>query len=149
MEQSTKRFPVRPADVAVVLGIILLAAVFFSPQLFFGKILITTNMAKWAPWRDSAPIELLRKPAFSPDYAWSYYPRRVLLAEAWRDRRLPLWNPYAFCGTPLLADVQAGAFYPPNWLLLGLHPAKQFSPFLMLQMALGGIGLFLLLRDLF
>src|SRR5947199_9483709 len=26
---------------------------------------------------------------------------------------LPLWNPYHFCGTPLIHDIQVGVFYPP------------------------------------
>ena len=31
--------------------------------------------------------------------------------------RLPLWNPYLFAGAPLLANSQAGIFYPLNWPL--------------------------------
>jgi hypothetical protein len=45
------------------------------------------------------------------------YPYRQFLAEALRDGRLPLWNPYLFTGVPFLADPQAGALYPPNLAL--------------------------------
>jgi hypothetical protein len=31
--------------------------------------------------------------------------------------KLPLWNPYLFAGAPLMANSQAGVFYPLNWPL--------------------------------
>src|SRR5215510_14389408 len=41
---------------------------------------------------------------------------RILIGQMLRDGHLPLWNPYIFAGTPLLASVYPGALYPPNWL---------------------------------
>ncbi|MGH9767447.1 MAG: YfhO family protein, partial [Blastocatellia bacterium] len=41
---------------------------------------------------------------------------RVLIGQMLRDGQLPLWNPYIFAGTPLLASIYPGALYPPNWL---------------------------------
>src|SRR5262249_42547935 len=35
---------------------------------------------------------------------------------------LPLWNPHTFAGMPLLAALQPGVFYPPNWLFALLPP---------------------------
>ena len=29
-----------------------------------------------------------------------------------RHRQLPFWNQYIFSGAPLMADFDAGAFYP-------------------------------------
>jgi hypothetical protein len=37
---------------------------------------------------------------------------RVLVAQFWREGRLPLWDEYCFVGFPLLADPQNGALYP-------------------------------------
>ncbi len=37
--------------------------------------------------------------------------------QAFAQGQLPLWNPYVFSGFPAQADIQAGVFYPPNWLL--------------------------------
>jgi hypothetical protein len=31
--------------------------------------------------------------------------------------RLPLWDPAIYCGVPFAGNIQAGLFYPPNWLL--------------------------------
>ncbi len=46
-----------------------------------------------------------------------FFPYWVAAARALRAGRLPLWNPYLFAGTPLLANSQAGVFYPLNWPL--------------------------------
>ncbi len=35
---------------------------------------------------------------------------------------LPLWNPFIFAGTPLLASIYPGALYPPNWLFALFSP---------------------------
>src|SRR5262249_29720894 len=31
--------------------------------------------------------------------------------------RIPLWDPSIYCGVPFAGNIQAGLFYPPNWLL--------------------------------
>ncbi len=40
------------------------------------------------------------------------YPLRVLVGSMLRHGQLPFWNQYIFSGTPLMADFNAGAFYP-------------------------------------
>ncbi len=50
-----------------------------------------------------------------------YYPLYLELAERLRAGELPLWNPRQLCGTPILATLQAGNFYPPH-LLFALLP---------------------------
>jgi len=44
-----------------------------------------------------------------------------------RHGHFPLWNPYAFCGTPFFGDPQSAMLYPPNWLNLFLPPARAAS----------------------
>jgi hypothetical protein len=44
------------------------------------------------------------------------YPLHVLVGSMLRHGQLPFWNQYIFSGTPLMADFNAGAFYP----LMGL-----------------------------
>ena len=92
--------PPRPGTVSlarVAAGLTLLAAAFFAPALLGGRVL--------APPGDGVLY---------------YYPMRVHVAEVLRHGDLPLWNPYLFSGFPLLADIEAGAFYPPNVLFLFL-----------------------------
>jgi len=53
--------------------------------------------------------------------------------------RLPLWNPDQSCGTPLLATLQVGTFYPPHllYLFLPLPGAMALSAVLHLLLATG------------
>ncbi len=54
-----------------------------------------------------------------------FFPYWTAAARALQAGRLPLWNPYLFAGAPLLANSQAGVFYPlnwPLWLLAGPSP---------------------------
>ena len=48
------------------------------------------------------------------------YPLHVLVGEMLRHGQLPFWNQYIFSGTPLMADFNAGAFYPLIALFVGL-----------------------------
>lgn len=129
-------------------AIVLFAAVFFAPELFGGRVAATANMARWFPWRAESTPAQIAAPSHNPDCNLSYYPRRDLLHEAWRARRLPLWNPDSFAGAPFLADIQSGVFYPPNWILLPFDPKWQLGAFLFLHAAWGGLGLFALVRRL-
>jgi hypothetical protein len=54
---------------------------------------------------------------FSPysDFLAEHLPAKLFLNREWRATgALPLWNPYHFCGTPFVHDIQVGAFYAPN-----------------------------------
>ncbi len=46
-----------------------------------------------------------------------FFPYWTAAAHAFQAGRLPLWNPDHFAGAPLLANSQAGVFYPLNWPL--------------------------------
>lgn len=59
----------------------------------------------------------------SPGDGWSRNMGiRILIGQSVRSGELPLWNPYLFAGMPLLANIQAGALYPPNWLFAVFPP---------------------------
>jgi membrane protein YfhO len=81
--------------VLVATGFALLFAALFAPALLGGRVL--------APPGDGLLY---------------YYPMRAHVAHVLRDGHLPLWNPYIYSGFPLLADIEVGAFYPPNVLFL-------------------------------
>lgn len=134
------------ARVATPLAILAFAALFYAPELFGGRVAMTSTMARWRPWAETASVEERAAPSHNPDCATSYYPRRWLLHAAWQARELPLWNPWSFAGTPFLADPQAGVLYPPNWLLLPFDAGTQLGLFLFLHVAWGGLGVAVLLR---
>ncbi|NNE10525.1 MAG: hypothetical protein HKN20_18335, partial [Gemmatimonadetes bacterium] len=128
--------------------LVIAVSFYFAPALFAGKVVWTANTVNWYPWKATATRAEFATPSFTPDFSISYYPRRVVLSEAWRTKTWPLWNPYSFCGAPFLADIQTAVFYPVNWLLVGLEPIRQFPPFLSVHFIIGGLGLFFLLRVL-
>jgi hypothetical protein len=80
---------------AAILGLFVLAL--FAPALLDGRVL--------APAGDGTLY---------------YYPLRVYVSEHLARGSAPLWNPSIFDGFPLLADSEAGVFYPPNLLFLVL-----------------------------
>jgi hypothetical protein len=46
------------------------------------------------------------------------YPYRVFAAQALREGRVPLWNPWVYFGVPFLANLQSAVFYPLHALFL-------------------------------
>ena len=49
-------------------------------------------------------------------------PLRVLTGRIIANGQVPVWNPFAFGGMPLLGDIYAGSLYPANWLFALLPP---------------------------
>ena len=50
------------------------------------------------------------------DIASMYLFWRPFVAEQLRHGHVPLWDPYTFCGQPILGWALGGLLYPPNWL---------------------------------
>jgi hypothetical protein len=60
-----------------------------------------------------------------PDLHGGFLPKYEYVARAIvYEKRLPLWNPFEFCGMPLLASPQYGALYPPVPILFALLPIR-------------------------
>jgi hypothetical protein len=50
-----------------------------------------------------------------------HYPLLNYAHKSIMDRRFPLWDPAIYCGIPFAGNIQAGLFYPPNWLLFAAN----------------------------
>ncbi|HPI03417.1 MAG TPA: YfhO family protein [Candidatus Goldiibacteriota bacterium] len=48
------------------------------------------------------------------DFLYYFMPFRELVSASVRAGEVPLWNPYVFCGNPLMANMQSAVFYPLN-----------------------------------
>ncbi|MCX8093452.1 MAG: hypothetical protein N3E50_04725 [Candidatus Goldbacteria bacterium] len=48
------------------------------------------------------------------DMIFYFVPFKEIIVENLRKGILPLWNPYIYCGQPLLANFQSAVFYPMN-----------------------------------
>lgn len=73
------------------------------------------------------PLKRVHIPYDLRDY---HYPLMNYAFLALQEGRFPLWDPTNYCGLSFLGNVQAGLFYPPNWLLFA---ANLRSPRLLFQ----------------
>lgn len=102
------------------------------------------QIRQMAPWNAPAP----KQPwdVLQADSVLQFYPWRDLVFDAWRKGEIPAWNPYELAGTPLLANSQSAALYPPHILVGVLHiptgPAMTLLAWLHLFWA--GLGVYLL-----
>ena len=85
---------------------------------------------------------------FHGDIHAYFYPYHVLPAALLTHGELPLWNPYAFSGIPLLADGQTALFHPASWLFFVLPAGAALNYSILSQFSLAGVGMFWLLRTL-
>src|SRR2546422_10060787 len=53
----------------------------------------------------------------APDLAYQVLPWYQFQARAWHSGTFPLWDPYEWCGQPLIGQLQPGATFPLNWPL--------------------------------
>ncbi|MGQ0722357.1 MAG: hypothetical protein ACT4PE_12415 [Candidatus Eiseniibacteriota bacterium] len=136
------------SDFAAGTALALAVALFFAPALFGDRAVFTWNMDVWYPWAATASESDLARPTRHADCARQFAVMRALTTEALNEGRLPLWNPWILCGTPLLANFQPAVFYPPNLLLAvtGLSLPDQMTAYLALHVLLGMAGTYALLR---
>jgi len=85
---------------------------------------------------------------FVADNLTQNYPLRVLSGELLRHGRLPLWDPYIWSGTPLLAGWNAGALYPGTWLFAVLPAAVAWTLNVISVFVVCGVGMHVFLRRL-
>lgn len=77
------------------------------------------------------------------DFLNLLYPQALLVRGAFGAGEVPLWNWYAWGGSPLLAAMQSAPLYPPMWLtlLLPLPWGLQLNVFAHLVLAGWGAGM--------
>src|SRR3989338_7722309 len=97
--------------VALIVGV-------YYKLFIFGKIPFPGDLliGSYFPWFDYYKIPVqnpLISDVFSQFFLWKHLAIDVLKNWQW-----PLWNPYSFTGTPLLATYHSATLYPLNILLL-------------------------------
>ncbi len=116
----------------------------FYKLFLFGKIPFPGDLliGSYYPWLDyyKMPVQNpLTSDVFSLLFIWKY-----LAIDQIKNLQWPLWNPYSFTGTPLLANYQSAALYP---LILLLLIPKYFGwgLFIFSQTLFAALGMYLLL----
>ncbi|OGH24747.1 MAG: hypothetical protein A3B47_00495 [Candidatus Levybacteria bacterium RIFCSPLOWO2_01_FULL_39_24] len=135
------------------LSIILLAFVFFWQFFIKGLFPIPadTIVGLYYPFRDlyakDYPNGIPFKNFLITDPVRQQYPWRKLAISAEKNFELPLWNPYNFSGTPLLANFQSASLYPLNILFFLMPFDVGWSLVIFLGPLLSGLFLFLYLNN--
>ncbi len=106
------------------------------------------QIRQMAPWNGPAPAQAWD--VLQADSVLQFYPWRDLVLKSWAEGRVPWWNPHQLCGSPLLANSQSGALYPPHILLGVAHVPTPIALVLLawFHLAWAGVGLCLLAREL-
>ncbi len=136
----------------LILSIVIIS--FFSPFFLKDKLPIPSDtiIGLYHPFRDlyakDYPNGIPYKNSLITDPVRQQYPWKALAIFTEKNGQLPLWNPYAMAGTPLLANMQSGAFYPLNILLFLPNFKISWSILIILQPLLAGIFMYLYLKSL-
>jgi hypothetical protein len=80
------------------------------------------------------------------DFLNYYVPMAEHVARRLAAGEIPLWNPEACSGMPLLATLQSGVFHPRSWLAVLLPAHRALLAVGLVECALGGIFAFWLFR---
>lgn len=84
------------------------------------------------------PVLFAGREYFVSDHTYFFEPFARLISQALKEGRLPLWNPYLYCGMPQAANPSPGLFYFPSFLF-GLF---SYSKAMALTLALSQIVAF-------
>jgi hypothetical protein len=132
------------------LFLLLAVSIAFWPVLYGGRVLSPADrIYDFAFFRASAPPGHTggANPALS-DPLLKFVPWRATIRDTLRQGRLPLWNPYIYAGTPLLANAESAVLYPIH--LLGLLLSDNVAPTAtaVFHVVLAGLGMYLYSRTL-
>jgi Bacterial membrane protein YfhO len=84
---------------------------------------------------------------YKSDLTYYFEPFLRFICDAYRQGRLPLWNPYLYCGMSQLAVPSPGMFYP-LVVCFFLPFSIGTATFLVLHQLIAGAGMFLLISAL-
>lgn len=89
---------------------------------------------------------LLALPALRPgrvlygiDAVAGYYHLHGAVGASIAQGRLPVWDPHAMGGAPLLAALHTAVLYPPTWIAAVLNPAWAWTLGMVLHLVLAGV----------
>ena len=120
-------------------------AAFFYKSVFLGKPIAKLGVL---PSIDAMFNPALKKAILDfsdPSGYLIFFPNGHFEDSCWAKLVQPLWNPLVACGYPLVGDPQSLIFSPAHLLALFSTP-QMYNAGLLIEIALGGIGMVLLCR---
>lgn len=138
----------------VFIVFLLFSSIFFNKTLLKGEIPFPGDLlvGNYVPYNSYsilgyAPGGYPHK-AQNIDVVEQLYPWKFFSIEALKKGEIPLWNPYNFSGTPHLAAIQSGTFYPINILFFLFPFVTAWTIYIILQPVLSGFFTYLFLREI-
>jgi len=128
------------------------AAVFFYPVWRHNKLPLPTDtiVGLYHPYRDflasKFPNGVPYKNFLTTDPVRQQFLWKKLAIVQLKAGKIPWWNPYTHSGTPLLANMQAGVFYPLNFIFFISSFTNAWTIFILLQTLLGSFFMYSFLR---
>jgi len=95
----------------------------------------------YSPW-------ITHKEFIAADVVRQLYPWRDLAIGMFKSGQIPLWNPYAFSGYPLLANLQSSVFYPLNILFFIFNSKIAWLIYILSQPVLAFLFMYIFIRSL-
>ncbi len=126
----------------------LLALVLLAPAILGGKVMSASDVVLFSPPFPPQPPGAVPENPMQFDSAYVFEPDGLMVREALRDGRLPLWAPELGAGWPLLATQQSAPLYPLNWISVLFPYWESLAWIALLKLGLAGLGAFLLGRAL-
>lgn len=131
--------------------ILLFTSVFFWRVFIHKEVPIPGDfiVGTYYPWLDykwGFNVGVPVKNPITSDVVSIIYPMQSLAISMWKSGQIPLWNPYIFAGTPLLANFQSAVFSPTNIVYIFLDKINGWTVQIILQHVLAASFTFLLLR---
>jgi len=134
----------------VSLLLLVLLVIFFGKAIFTGQKLLPADIAYadpvylgHAPTGFAQPHNILLY-----DQAYQFYPWRVYVSQALHQGFLPFWNPYIYCGAPLMAEDQPAVFYPLNILSYALSPPDAVLFMALARLFIAGLATYWFVRTI-
>ncbi|MDD5688032.1 MAG: hypothetical protein PHE88_09410 [Elusimicrobia bacterium] len=84
---------------------------------------------------------------FIRDLTNIFYPWKTAVCEAIIKGEMPLWNPYSYCGMPLMANLQTAVFYPFSVLFYIFGFIKGLKYFTIIHTFIAVFFMFLYIRS--
>ncbi|MEX2012945.1 MAG: YfhO family protein [Candidatus Levyibacteriota bacterium] len=133
-----------------IIFILILWFAFSSPYFMKGKAPYPSSyqVNNFAPWSGYPEFGSPVKNGAMPDVITQIYPWRHLVIQVWKSGQIPLWNPYSFSGTPLLANYQSAVLSPSNLLFFIFPFVDGWSLLVLLQPLLAGFFTYAFVRAL-
>lgn len=132
-----------------LLVLLLIPLLLFAPVALGPRILLPADaLTLFEPFRSAAPaVETPHNPLLA-DLVLQNYPWQRLIVNALRQGEIPWWDPFIFSGHPFLANGQAMGFYPLRLVFHLLPLPRAYGVFIVLQLGLAGVWMYLLARVL-